>query len=128
MEKISIIWPKAWDILQKSGGSNFVPTFIASPKDAFDLSFLIEFVRKFPEFSNQRYQHFCQQYPQSSAVNRSQGYQPFTIDDILAFIGLQFILGATRWGLSLFPMYLHLLQKKWSNLKIINWIIPNFPL
>ena len=66
--------PKTRDILQESGLSNYVPTSITSPKDAFDLTFLIELVHKVLEFSNQRYQHFCQQYPESFAVNCFHDY------------------------------------------------------
>ena len=54
--------PKARDILQESGPWNYVSKSIASPKDAFDLTFPIELVHKVLGFSNQRYQHFCQQY------------------------------------------------------------------
>ena len=35
-------------------------------------------------------------HKQSSAVNRFRGYQPFTDDEILAFIRLQLILGANK--------------------------------
>ena len=66
----------------------------------FDLTFPIELVQKVLEFSNQHYQHFCQQYPQSSAVSWFHGYQPFTIDEMLAFIGLQLI---SQPLLDLFP-------------------------
>ena len=66
--------PKVRDILQESGPSNYVRTSIASPKDAFDLTFPIELVHKVLEFSNQRYQHFCQQYPESFAVNCFHDY------------------------------------------------------
>ena len=90
--------PRARDIIQELGSENYVPTFIAHPKDAFDLTFLIELVHKVLEFSNQRYQHFCQQYPQSSAADRLHGYHPFTIIEILVFIGLQFILRANQMG------------------------------
>ena len=88
--------PKAQDIPKKSGPSKYVPTSIASPKGTSDLTFPTELVHKVLEFGNQRYQHFCQQYPQSSADNRFHGYHPFTIDEILAFIGLQFILAASK--------------------------------
>ena len=50
--------------IPKPGPVNYVP-----PKDAFDLTYPIEFLHKVLEFGNQRYQHFCQQYLQSSAVN-----------------------------------------------------------
>ena len=90
--------PKARDITQELGSENYVPTSIAHPKDAFDLTFLIELVQKVLEFSNQCYQHFCQQYPQSSAADRLHGYHPFTINEILVFIGLQFILRANQMG------------------------------
>ena len=36
-------------------------------------------------------------------MNRFHGYQPFTIDEILAFIGLQFISGANKIGSQLLP-------------------------
>ena len=88
--------PKARDIPKESGPSNYIPTSIASPKDTFDLTFPTELIHKVLEFGNQRYQHFCEQYPQSSADNRFHGYQLFTIDEILAFIGLQFISGTNK--------------------------------
>ena len=90
--------PKARDILQESGPSNYVPTSIA-----FHLTLLIELVHKVLEFRYQHYQHFCQRYPQSSAVNWFHGYQPFTIDEIFSFIGLQFISGAKKMGSLLLP-------------------------
>ena len=94
--------PKAQDILQESGPSNHLSTSIASPKDAFDL---ISRLTLFIKFLNSvtSVQHFCQQYLQSSAVNRFHGYQPFTIDEILTFIGLQLIVGASKMGSQSLP-------------------------
>ena len=69
--------PKLRDILQESGPSNYVSTSIASPKDAFNLTFPFELVHKVLKFSNQLYQRFCPKYQQSSAANRFHGYQSF---------------------------------------------------
>ena len=49
-------------------------------------------------YKNQRYQLYCRQFPRGSIVNRFHGYLPFTLEEIRAFIGLQFVSGANKMG------------------------------
>ena len=89
--------PKAQDILQESGPSNYVPTSAASPKDAFDLTFVIELVYKVLELSNQRYQ----QYPKIILGAKKMGSEPLPVSSCYFARWTQFIFKFCRFDDSL---------------------------
>ena len=90
--------PKSCNIIDHTGSINAVPEAISSPLDAFELTFPPELVDTIMHYTNQRYHLYCQQFPRASIVNRFHGYLRFTLEEIRAFIGLQFLSGANKMG------------------------------
>lgn len=86
------------NIINHTESTSVVPEAISSSIDAFELTFPPELVDTIMHYTNQRYQHYCQQFPRGSTVNRFHDYLPFTFEEIHAFIGFQFVSGANKMG------------------------------
>ena len=94
---------KVCNIIDHTLPANAVPEAISSPIDAFELTFPLELVDTIMHYTNQCYQVYCQQFPRGSIVNQFHGYLPFTLEEIGAFIGLQFVSGADKMGFQPLP-------------------------
>ena len=116
----SVIWrkyplsaagrPKSCNVINDTVPTNAAPEAFSSPLDAFELTFPTELVDTIMHYRNQRYQLYCRQFPRGSIVNQFHGYLFFTLEEICAFIGLQFVSGANKMGSQPSPNFFTSLQ------------------